>query len=86
MEEEERERKNKQFEEAKLPEKRAQVAMKFGSGKDKTPDGNGLGAAASKKAKPIVGKMPGRRVAIQFNLLYGSPEVLSNKNWSKKWK
>ena len=68
MEEEERERKNKQFEEAKLPEKRAQVAMKFGSGKDKTTDGNGLGAAASKKAKPIVGKMPGRRVTIQCNL------------------
>ena len=66
MEEEERERKSKQFEEAKLPEKRAHVAMKFGggqSGKERTPDPNGLGAAASKKPKPIVGKMPGRRVA-----------------------
>ena len=71
MEEEERERKNKQFEEAKLPEKRAHVAMKFGggqSGKERTPDPNGLGAAASRKPKPIVGKMPGRRVAM-FNIV-----------------
>ena len=66
MEEEERELKKKQPSPAPLPEKRASVAMKFGgqSGKEKTPDGNGLGAAASKKAKPIVGKMPGRRVTI----------------------
>ena len=46
---------------APLPEKRAHVAMKFGGGKEKTPDPNGAaGAAGTKKAKPIVGKMPGR--------------------------
>ena len=61
IEEEERERSRRQFEEDKLPEKRAQVAMKFGQmGKSGAADSNGQGAAASKKAKPIVGKMPGR--------------------------